>query len=134
GHTRWSGDWSSDVCSSDLREGDILGTHRDEHLVVGPQRLGGEHAHVADLGAHAIVPIRGVGAEHRAIEEVGAAHEVRDERVDRADRKSTRLNSSHQIISYAVFCLKKKKRNKQDDNVQTISTSRVQTYRDENYH
>src|SRR5258708_26305096 len=27
----------------------------------------------------------------------------------RADRKSTRLNSSHQIISYAVFCLKKKK-------------------------
>src|SRR5438552_4784760 len=29
------------------------------------------------------------------------------------DRKSTRLNSSHQIISYAVFCLKKKKTNKQ---------------------
>src|SRR5258708_20037914 len=35
-----------------------------------------------------------------------------------ADRKSTRLNSSHQIISYAVFCLKKKK------NV-TLSTSLV---------
>src|SRR5258708_15741626 len=28
------------------------------------------------------------------------------------DRKSTRLNSSHQIISYAVFCLKKKKKTK----------------------
>src|SRR2546430_3570168 len=28
----------------------------------------------------------------------------------RADRKSTRLNSSHSQISYAVFCLKKKKR------------------------
>src|SRR5207244_12253579 len=28
----------------------------------------------------------------------------------RPDRKSTRLNSSHQIISYAVFCLKKKKK------------------------
>src|SRR5207244_10568935 len=27
----------------------------------------------------------------------------------RSDRKSTRLNSSHQIISYAVFCLKKKR-------------------------
>src|SRR5688500_19265900 len=27
------------------------------------------------------------------------------------DRKSTRLNSSHLVISYAVFCLKKKKRN-----------------------
>src|SRR5205085_11828433 len=33
----------------------------------------------------------------------GAAHR---------DRKSTRLNSSHSQISYAVFCLKKKKRNK----------------------
>src|SRR5947208_10660331 len=30
----------------------------------------------------------------------------------RSDRKSTRLNSSHQIISYAVFCLKKKKTTK----------------------
>src|SRR5258708_26192564 len=30
--------------------------------------------------------------------------------VKETDRKSTRLNSSHQIISYAVFCLKKKKR------------------------
>src|SRR5258708_31663444 len=29
------------------------------------------------------------------------------------DRKSTRLNSSHQIISYAVFCLKKKKNREQ---------------------
>src|SRR5437762_5738570 len=29
------------------------------------------------------------------------------------DRKSTRLNSSHRCISYAVFCLKKKKKNKQ---------------------
>src|SRR5438105_12290193 len=28
------------------------------------------------------------------------------------DRKSTRLNSSHEWISYAVFCLKKKKKNK----------------------
>src|SRR2546422_5792277 len=30
------------------------------------------------------------------------------------DRKSTRLNSSHGYISYAVFCLKKKKRNDND--------------------
>src|SRR5256885_10365126 len=30
----------------------------------------------------------------------------------RPDRKSTRLNSSHLVISYAVFCLKKKKNNK----------------------
>src|SRR2546427_3022130 len=32
--------------------------------------------------------------------------------VQRLDRKSTRLNSSHSQISYAVFCLKKKKKNK----------------------
>src|SRR5256885_3562887 len=31
------------------------------------------------------------------------------ERAGDADRKSTRLNSSHLVISYAVFCLKKKK-------------------------
>src|SRR5437879_13169689 len=31
----------------------------------------------------------------------------------RLDRKSTRLNSSHRCISYAVFCLKKKKKNEQ---------------------
>src|SRR2546430_11422054 len=34
----------------------------------------------------------------------------------RRDRKSTRLNSSHSQISYAVFCLKKKKKNVQNDN------------------
>src|SRR2546430_11309744 len=33
-----------------------------------------------------------------------------EEMVDAADRKSTRLNSSHSQISYAVFCLKKKTR------------------------
>src|SRR2546421_3116585 len=33
----------------------------------------------------------------------------------RPDRKSTRLNSSHDQISYAVFCLKKKKRKMNDD-------------------
>src|SRR5690348_17430736 len=35
-----------------------------------------------------------------------------NERPDHADRKSTRLNSSHPSISYAVFCLKKKKKKK----------------------
>src|SRR5688572_31869474 len=33
----------------------------------------------------------------------------------RADRKSTRLNSSHSQISYAVFCLKKKKKTKHNN-------------------
>src|SRR3712207_8223124 len=38
-------------------------------------------------------------------------HFRRDGAADRADRKSTRLNSSHANISYAVFCLKKKQHN-----------------------
>src|SRR2546430_3569798 len=40
------------------------------------------------------------------------------------DRKSTRLNSSHSQISYAVFCLKKKKKQKK---VQTVTTERPKT-------
>src|SRR5947208_10806022 len=39
-----------------------------------------------------------------------AAHEGTNFAAVQQDRKSTRLNSSHQIISYAVFCLKKKKK------------------------
>src|SRR5690242_21606667 len=46
--------------------------------------------------------------------EVRVAHplygQVRRRRVAHTDRKSTRLNSSHMSISYAVFCLKKKKK------------------------
>src|SRR2546429_3027950 len=34
-----------------------------------------------------------------------------------SDRKSTRLKSSHGYISYAVFCLKKKKKNKQNESL-----------------
>src|SRR5258708_9314707 len=45
------------------------------------------------------------------------------ERCWTVDRKSTRLNSSHQIISYAVFCLKKKKKSRSD-----ASTSISVTY------
>src|SRR5437763_5551244 len=37
----------------------------------------------------------------------------------RLDRKSTRLNSSHRCISYAVFCLKKKKKPRSNNNKRT---------------
>src|SRR2546429_5502987 len=39
----------------------------------------------------------------------------------KVDRKSTRLNSSHGYISYAVFCLKKKKKNTSSDIRPTLS-------------
>src|SRR5947208_6110431 len=41
------------------------------------------------------------------------------------DRKSTRLNSSHQIISYAVFCLKKKKNKDNQTNNYTLQTKHI---------
>src|ERR1039457_7353137 len=63
-HTRLQGDWSSDVCSSDLNES--AWRHSPEAVFARPPAL--------------------------------------------ADRKSTRLNSSHLVISYAVFCLKKRRK------------------------
>src|SRR3954465_6581670 len=42
----------------------------------------------------------------------------------RSDRKSTRLNSSHTIISYAVFCLKKKKTKHRDKHTRCNTLSR----------
>src|SRR2546426_7633000 len=79
-HTRLQGDWSSDVCSSDL------------HGVARPFDLGerGQEGGRDDGGRVLI--------EERPV-----------------DRKSTRLNSSHLVISYAVFCLKKKKKKKKLD-------------------
>src|SRR5258708_20690427 len=41
------------------------------------------------------------------------------------DRKSTRLNSSHQIISYAVFCLKKKKNHTNQSPYRYCSSPRI---------
>src|SRR5438034_4671868 len=49
------------------------------------------------------------GVRHLWIE-----HDGRDAR---EDRKSTRLNSSHTVISYAVFCLKKKKKQQNEEQV-----------------
>src|SRR5437867_10758891 len=54
--------------------------------------------------------IRGLAAYERLSHEVKASTaQLRQHGFGRRDRKSTRLNSSHRTISYAVFCLKKKK-------------------------
>src|SRR5947208_6629452 len=60
--------------------------------------------HAAGLGLRIGLQLEHVGLEQNHFEQFGDALAL-----DRRDRKSTRLNSSHQIISYAVFCLKKKK-------------------------
>src|SRR3712207_8888831 len=58
-------------------------------------------------GPHLILRLR-LTADARDILAEQVTHA--DSRTDGPDRKSTRLNSSHANISYAVFCLKKKKK------------------------
>src|SRR5256886_10996060 len=66
-----------------------------------------------------------LGSETEPLRPPQTAKEVKDllaeamAGIHAGDRKSTRLNSSHSQISYAVFCLKKKKRN-------TVHRSRAQ--------
>src|SRR5256885_6224422 len=60
------------------------------------------------------VPCRARPPPHRTGRYLLRSGDLRYQRHSRApdtDRKSTRLNSSHLVISYAVFCLKKKKKN-----------------------
>src|SRR5437762_10434972 len=69
--------------------------------------------HAVDDSAFGGTARAGQVAQHRLIcgDQRGAARrelEVEEVRLQ-SDRKSTRLNSSHRCISYAVFCLKKKK-------------------------
>src|SRR5256884_3268464 len=66
-----------------------------------------EQARIAEkAGACAVMALERVPSDIR--KEGGVA------RMASIDRKSTRLNSSHGYISYAVFCLKKKKKTKKD--------------------
>src|SRR2546427_6948273 len=49
----------------------------------------------------------------------GQGHQCAGE--ERRDRKSTRLNSSHSQISYAVFCLKKKKKQNEAQHIPSVA-------------
>src|SRR2546421_1821078 len=86
-HTRSDRDWSSDVCSSDL-----LPARR---VVIVDSQRPSRH------------PLTSRGIDDRP--PIGDRHTI--------DRKSTRLNSSHDQISYAVFCLKKKKKKKKKQKI-----------------
>src|SRR2546430_13348808 len=61
----------------------------------------------ANRSFHRVADERGRGRSH-AFDRANAGRRLLDEK----DRKSTRLNSSHSQISYAVFCLKKKNHTK----------------------
>src|SRR5437868_13258549 len=63
-----------------------------------------------------------LGAERRDALAEADQHQRGEDEADQ-DRKSTRLNSSHVSISYAVFCLKKKKKHKNCTNNVTNDTN-----------
>src|SRR5256885_15618946 len=68
------------------------------------------------LSLHDALPIWSCVCQSRALDNHQNCHNssmtARAPFLPRQDRKSTRLNSSHLVISYAVFCLKKKKKKK----------------------
>src|SRR6266480_7531033 len=96
---------------------------RREELCIVHRRAASPALHCTDAlppGGRGAGPLRRLTARHgpanaRARRSAHPGHGIRGEprrlEPDRRDRKSTRLNSSHMSISYAVFCLKKKIKN-----------------------
>src|SRR3712207_7486662 len=82
----------------------VLLVHQVEH--VPPEDLGVRIAEETAVRAVEVAQAAGGQDELEAAREAGVAAGLPE---GAADRKSTRLNSSHANISYAVFCLKKKK-------------------------
>src|SRR3989449_6649450 len=80
--------------------------------------MGGSNKRYASLGDTVIVAVKEAAPDGTVKKgEVARAvvvRTVKEVRRKDGDRKSTRLNSSHGYISYAVFCLKKKKKNKRN--------------------
>src|SRR4051794_41600137 len=88
--------------------GSLSGAH-ERRTVTVPEGLAGERVDAAMARMFGL-------SRTRAADLISAGHVTVDgrppsksDRVEPGDRKSTRLNSSHPSISYAVFCLKKKK-------------------------
>src|SRR2546426_8736215 len=68
---------------------------------------------------------RGQGIMASAMAQIAQQGAHSDARWAITDRKSTRLNSSHLVISYAVFCLKKKKKRNSMRNKTTHMKSKI---------
>src|SRR5699024_11572573 len=100
-HTRSKRDWSSDVCSSDLDGGGKMGRryykNKGKQTQEKDERENFSLTLFADLEKN-ITNLKNTLSEPNDLV-------VREFTVRNRDRKSTRLNSSHVSISYAVFCL-----------------------------
>src|SRR3712207_7792340 len=104
-HTRYWRDWSSDVCSSDLTE---------EMDRVAEEGVAAHWAYKEKRKTNKEDQIYGWLRNIIDLQQNTSNTEdfVKSVTADIKDRKSTRLNSSHANISYAVFCLKKKNKKK----------------------
>src|SRR5690242_21081405 len=100
-HTRLTCDWSSDVYSSDLRHGN------NSTSAVRVRTRSGELVDLEVVAGPLLAPAGRIRGAIAIVRNLGRRRAVQREL--QVDRKSTRLNSSHMSISYAVFCLKKKK-------------------------
>src|SRR5256885_1979407 len=87
------------------------------HASLAPRRIGAEAEFIpveSGTGRRCPIEADGLISTLPFLRRFGADHGWRESRTPKGtpcflDRKSTRLNSSHLVISYAVFCLKKKK-------------------------
>src|SRR3712207_8485221 len=110
-HTRYWRDWSSDVCSSDLLE-----EVRKSFRLPFYYRLLRYNKHNLNLEQAMSYFVRQFPYLQNSLHLVFRKDDTAECRLSvllflpgsKRDRKSTRLNSSHANISYAVFCLKKK--------------------------
>src|SRR5690606_40671363 len=123
-HTRFSRDWSSDVCSSDLKDGMINVLNKlciEPGCTVLPSfNYPGEKKklYCKKHAKDGMISLTNVSCVEQGCDIVpsynypGEKKKLYCKKHAKAgiDRKSTRLNSSHVKISYAVFCLKKKKK------------------------
>src|SRR3989449_3122696 len=93
------------------------------------------------LSLHDALPISHAARDHVVVRihlEIGRSRQRQRHRLPRlgrvhhpdADRKSTRLNSSHGYISYAVFCLKKKKKKRKHQILHQKNSTSTQYTRD----
>src|SRR5438132_9965749 len=88
-----------------VREGFVVLPYTNDDLIAARRLI--------EAGAAAVMPLGAPIGSGLGIQNPG---NIRIMREMITDRKSTRLNSSHTVISYAVFCLKKKKKKYRKDN------------------
>src|SRR5438132_7976342 len=91
----------------------LVGAVEESANVTLPAEIAPGKLHGLSLGSHISPQFQSVADLHTEVQRRSAesrGREVGDEEIRCGiDRKSTRLNSSHTVISYAVFCLKKKR-------------------------